>query len=150
VKPTTYSREKSFPFPPSRAWDLLGNTEHLNRSLGLPTVTYGQPVLGPEGFYKPTVGRFPGGLKLAWKEFPFDWVRDRFYGVLRLFDKGPLSRFYGGMEIFPEGNGCKLRVYAELTPRGLLGKVLAPVIGHKGCSYRILYLEVFLRTAGQD
>jgi adenylate cyclase len=147
VKPTTYSAEKTYPFPPSKVWDLLGNTEHLNRSLGLPTVTYGLPVSGPQGFYKPAVGRFPGGLRMAWREYPFDWIRDRFYGVLRLFEKGPLSRFYGGIEVFPEGGGSRVKVYAELTSRGLMGRLMAPVIGRKGCRDTLKYLDTYLRLS---
>ena len=140
----TYSAEKTYPLTPAKIWDLLGNTEHLNRFIGLPSVEFGKPTQGPGGLYRPASARM-GGMAMKWEEHPFDWIRDRFYGVLRLFEGSPLERFYGGIELFPEGAATRVMIYAEITPRNILGKMLAPVIGNKGCRDTLNYLDSYLK-----
>ena len=71
------------------AWRLLADTNHLNRTVGLPAVSF-SPLDSARGeFTRGAETKAFGFLPLSWKEYPFDWVRNRGYKVRREFDRGP-------------------------------------------------------------
>ncbi|MCZ6680489.1 MAG: hypothetical protein O7E52_24930, partial [Candidatus Poribacteria bacterium] len=97
-----FSVEKAFDdFPISTAWELLANTDHLNRTIGLPAITFDQVTVSEEDFYRAASAKALGIQTVRWKEYPFEWIRDRHYAVLRVFENGPFTRFYGGIEFTP-------------------------------------------------
>src|SRR5262245_24270257 len=111
-KPRRFVVEQLFPLSPSQIWELLGDTDHLNRSIGLPHVTYQAPVIEPNAFYREAWTKFLGLIPIRWKEYPFEWVRPERYSVLRLFDGGPLQRFVGVLELLPASSGTLVRISA--------------------------------------
>ena len=114
--PIRVSIEEEFPLSVTQTWELLGNTEHLNRTISLPAVTYGNPQVDAGDFYRSASARVYG-ISLTWKEYPFEWVRNQRYSVLRVYEKGPVHRVWGGIELEPAGAGCRVRVFADITPR---------------------------------
>ena len=73
------------------------------------------------------------GLKLRWREFPFEWLEPEFYLIRRVFEGGPFREMRGGMELkaLPDDH-CQALFYAEWTPRELIGEWLARfIIGPK-------------------
>jgi adenylate cyclase len=91
--------EREFPVPSGELWDALANTDHLNRSIHMPHVVYGPLTVTADAFYREATARMGGFLRLKWREYPFEWVRDQRYSVVRLFEAGPLDMFQGGAEI---------------------------------------------------
>jgi adenylate cyclase len=146
------SAEREFPISPDDLWNLLANTDHLDRTIGLPQVAFGSLTVSPEAFYREASTRLCGVLRLAWHEYPFEWVRGERYAVLRLFTGGPLNAFYGGVEIQEEGQRCRARVFSEITPRTLVGWFLARGMARKGLRDIFGYCDRFvaLRAAGHD
>jgi class 3 adenylate cyclase len=65
-----------------------------------------------------------GVVKLRWKEYPFEWVRDRRYVVRREFEQGPIAALEGVVELEPAAAGVLVRVYADFTPANFSGRVL--------------------------
>jgi len=124
---------RDFPVPPQDLWDALADTDHLNQIVGLPHVVYGSLMVTAEAFYREAAAAFGGFLKLAWREYPFEWVRHQRYSVARLFESGPLDVFHGGVEVRTEGSGSRLRAFAEVTPRTLVGWFVARRLVAKGC-----------------
>ena len=47
------------------------------------------------------------GMKVAYEELPFEWVRGRYYQVERRFPTGPMERAVGGMRFAPNGEGTQ-------------------------------------------
>jgi adenylate cyclase len=125
--PRLLSKEWTIEVPVSIVWDVLAHTDRLNRAVGLPPMQPG-PLNGDE------IGRtvdawLYGIVPMSWIEYPFEWVRERRYVVQRDFTKGPLARFRGGVEVEPAGQGSHVRVFAEMTPRNLLGAIAVPLVG---------------------
>ena len=104
---------------PAEVWPLISNTSRMNHSIGLPAVKQ----TASDGFEKKVETRL-FGIRLAWRERPFEWVQDRFYRVTREFESGPIARFEGGMTLEPDGEGCRVIIDSNFTPRNALGTFL--------------------------
>ena len=130
-KPWRFIAEKVLPLPPAQVWDLLSNTEHLNRTIGLPSVVYEAPVVSDDDFYRHASIKILGLIPVRWKEYPFRWVRHERYSVLRVFEGGILERVIGGIELQENPAGTMVRVFTQITPRHLLGRVIGPLVGRK-------------------
>lgn len=100
-------------------WPLLSNTSRLNNAVGLPPVRQ----TGKDGLERKVETRLYG-LKLSWREPPFEWVQDRYFRVTRVFDGGPIARFEGGMTLRDEDGGCVVTIDSNFTPRNALGAFL--------------------------
>lgn len=151
-QPITLEVQRNFPIRPGVLWDLLANTDDLDREIGMPTVAYGPVVVSADGFYRQAAARFWGLLAVRWREYPFEWVRGERYAVLRAFEAGFLDTFYGGAELSPSGEGTSVRLFAEVTPRTLIGWGVARLMGWKGIRDTLAYCEQFvaLRQSGVD
>jgi class 3 adenylate cyclase len=116
ARPLRVEREDRFAISAAELWELLGNTEHVNRLIGLPKVTFGPAQETAEGMFRPASTRMLG-IRLKWREYAFDWVRDRRHSVLRVYESGPLERIHLGVELTPDDGGCRVRQFAEIAPR---------------------------------
>ncbi len=137
-QPIRLEMERSFPVRPDLLWEILANTDDLDRESGLPTVAFGPVVVSAEGFFRQASSRL-FGKSLRWREYPFEWVRGERYAVLRAFEAGFLDTFYGGAEMTAKGEGANVRLFAEITPRTLIGSVLARQMGKKGLRDALAY-----------
>lgn len=142
-----YSAEIHVDLSPEQVWDFLSDTDHLNRVLGSPPIQYGSLILSGKDFCRMASTRLFGIFRLEWKEYPFEWIRNKGYTVQRLFERGPLSSFNGGMETSPSNEGTRIRVYAEIAPRNILGRILTPLAGRKGMRDIIRYIQDYLRIS---
>jgi hypothetical protein len=151
-QPILFEVERDFPLPPAELWDLLANTDQVNQRIGLPHIAYGPVTVTAEGIYRHAAARFWGVLAAGWREYPFEWVRGVRYAVLRLFEAGFLDTFYGGTDLRPRAGGTAVRVFAEVTPRTLLGLGVSRLMGWKGIRDTLAYCEQFvaLRRSGSD
>jgi adenylate cyclase len=73
-------------------------------------------------------------LPVRWREFPFEWVRERRYVVRREFERGPMSAVEVGIELTPDGGGVTVTSFADFVSSNLAGRALwrlgkAPVTG---------------------
>jgi len=85
---TRFQRQRRYPMSVAEAWQLLADTDHLNRTIGLPPIEFralADPLL--RGAEAKAFGIVP----VRWKEFPFEWVRERRYVVRREFETGPMN-----------------------------------------------------------
>ncbi len=133
--PATVNTEHTFelPFPGTDVWPILSKTDWLNRSLGLPPVTYEIKPL-PEGGTEVRARARLLGQEMRWQEMPFEWVEGEFYRVHRIFEQGPLREARLGVDFLPAEQGrSRVRAYSQLTPRNWLGTWLARgILGPKG------------------
>lgn len=143
---------REFPVSPRELWDALANTDHLDRCIGMPQIVFGPVTVTANAFFREATAGLGSFLRLRWREYPFEWVRDERYSVVRLFDGGPWNMLCGGVEIGGEGRTSRLRVYADLTPRTAMGWVLARRMVPKGIRDVLAYCDRFvtLRRSGLD
>lgn len=128
-QPIRFERERAYPMPVAEAWRLLADTDHLNRTIGLPSVEFSAlPDPRADPLVRRARAKAFGVVPVRWREFPFDWIRDRRYTVRREFEWGPIASLVVGIELQPDGAGVKVRSYAECTPAGGLSRLLRGVI----------------------
>lgn len=151
-QPIILQAERDFSVSPGALWDLLANTDQLNREIGMPYVAYGPVVVSADAFYREAGARFLGLFAARWREYPFEWVRGERYAVLRVFEAGLLDVFYGGMELRSHTDGTSVRVFAEVTPRTVIGWGMARLMGRKGIRDTLAFCErsVATRNSGSD
>src|SRR6185295_19735311 len=125
--PWSISREWEIDAPVARAWEIVSQTDKLNRAIGLPPVQVG--TFDGNGPTRRVNARLYGLVPMSWEEYPFEWVRGRSYVVQRDFDRGPFVRFRAGIEVAPAGALTRVKVHAELTPRNMLVRLALPIIG---------------------
>jgi adenylate cyclase len=137
--PISVSARSQLKVPLDSLWSFLADTERLNRAVDLPPVTF-VPLPDPQkkGYYKAEATYF--GMKMSYEELPFEWVRGRYYLVERRYSSGPLERFIGGMRFAACNGGTDLEVFADLTPRNLVGSFLARKVAPKKATQDILDL----------
>jgi hypothetical protein len=131
-RPIRYQQERRYPLSVAEAWRILADTDHLNRSIGLPAVEF-SPLEG-DPLVRRARTRAYGLVPVRWREFPFDWVRERRYAVRREFETGPIDWLVGGIELDPAGADVTVKAYADFTVRNAAGRFLwrlgrAPVTG---------------------
>lgn len=117
--------------PVHEVWRFLYDTDRLNRTLGLPTVSY-VPDADParKGHYAAEARLGP--IPLRYEEFPFEWVENRYYRVLRRFRSGPFREIQGGVRMEESAPGrTSLEVFADVVPRHALGRMLARLMIRK-------------------
>ena len=128
---TRFQRQRRYPMSVAEAWQLLADTDHLNRTIGLPPIEFralADPLL--RGAEAKAFGIVP----VRWKEFPFEWVRERRYVVRREFETGPMNCIEVGIELTPDGAGVTVTSFADFISTNVAGRVLwrlgkAPVTG---------------------
>lgn len=106
-------------------WPFVANTERFNRAIGLAPVAFTDEP-SPAGGAVRTGEMRVLGLALRWREYPFEWVRNREHSVFRWYKSGPLSALWNRVTLTPiDGGGCELRHDIWMTPRGVFGQVAA-------------------------
>jgi class 3 adenylate cyclase len=108
----------------AEAWRLLADTNHLNRTIGLPAVTFSSPDGARGDLSRVAQAKAFGVVPLSWTEYPFNWVRERGYRFRREFQRGPLAVVEGGIELQPVGDRVRVKAFAEYTPANLAGRFL--------------------------
>jgi adenylate cyclase len=149
-KPWRCIAEKVLPLPPAQVWELLSNTEHLNRTIGLPSVVYEAPVVTNDDFYRHASLKLLGLMPVRWKEYPFRWVRHERYSVLRVFEGGLLERVVGGIELQESPAGTVVRVLTQITPRHVLAHLILPLLGRKAVRDVMRYCEAAVALSRSD
>jgi adenylate cyclase len=122
TKTIRVEEQRRYRMSPAEAWRLLADTDHLNRSVGLPPVEFRQlpdPLL--RGAQAKALRFFP----VRWREFPFEWVRERRYVVRREFENGPMNSLEVGIELTPAGDDDVIvKSFADFTADNVAGRLL--------------------------
>ncbi len=146
--------EKDYPLSRETVWNLLSDTDRLNRIIGLFSVKF-KPAnqLPGKTFYREALAKVGGIVPLIWKEYPFQWDKYENYMVERAYEGGPLKHFRGGVEledtdvILPDGsNGTKVRLIGEFTPRNILGIGAVQFTGVQSMKNTMKYVDDYLEA----
>lgn len=155
MKPIKYQFKEIVPLPKKVVWDILSDTDHLNRFIGLFPVTFSMPDHGSSLFYRWAEAKVFGLIPLKWKEYPFEWEKERFYAVERQYEFGPLKCFYGGVELLELEalNGhpqTEVTLFADFTARNRWSVPVIPVVGKRSMKLTIHYLQQILSNANAE
>ncbi len=124
LPPVRLESRHQIPFSREAIWPFLSNTDLLNRSVGLPPVSYDIGAKPEGGGEIRARARFLG-QELRWRELPFEWIEPQFYRVRRIFETGPFRDGRMGMDLIDAGDYTEIVAYSELIPRSRVGRWLA-------------------------
>lgn len=110
---------------PIESWNAFADTQRLNRAAGMGPRTF-EPAQ-EHGQFSNRVTLRALGLALSWIEPPYEWCVGRYSRGVLLFDGTPFSRMEAQLEVEPDAAGTRVRLRSKLWPRGLLGRLLAPL-----------------------
>jgi serine/threonine protein kinase len=108
---------------PAALWPFVSDTDRFNENVGL------GPVFVDDGrIDAATVARAgradAAGFSMAWREYPFEWIREREHSVFRWYSEGPLSALWNKVTLTPRADGgTDLTHEIAVVPRGVLGRV---------------------------
>lgn len=120
-----------FAAPRESVWDLLANTDRMNRELGLPPVQY-TFAPRPHGGTEVRGAMRLGPMSVVYDEEPFEWVRPAWLSERRVFHRGPLRAFALRLDLEEASDGgCVARVTADVTPRSLAWSPVARLVAMK-------------------
>ncbi len=111
------------PFPREAIWPVLSKTDWLNRSIGLPPVTY-QIDKRDEGGSEIKASTRLFGQQLKWRELPFEWIEPEYYLVRRIFEGGPFREAKMGMKLEEKNGKTEIVAYSDLVPRSVFGRLV--------------------------
>jgi adenylate cyclase len=156
LSPCKYELIQEFQLPRSKVWELVSQTDHLNRMIGLFAIQAKPPEQDELRWrLEAKVFRL---IPLKWDEHPFEWKKNESYTVIREYLGGPMKRFYGGVELSDAttelaggGHATLVRLFAEFTPSNLLGRLAIPLVGKGAMKKTLAYLQSYLEQeqAGQ-
>lgn len=128
MDPLRFEQEAPYALTPEELWAFVADTQRLNRSIGLPDAHFKYEARVEGGSQVTGEYRRAGILISRWREHPFSFVRHQRYSVLREYDVGPFVSVHGGAELIPDDGGTRLRVWADITPRHVLGWLAAKLL----------------------
>ncbi|WP_166240434.1 adenylate/guanylate cyclase domain-containing protein [Paenibacillus turpanensis] len=149
VQSFTYTKTVNYPI--DTMWELLSDTDHLNRVIGLFSIQNVPVQPGEEhGMFRAIRAKVAGIVPIAWDEHPFEWKQQEFYHVVRNYKTGPIQRFVGGVRLqdrtSDRGSVCtEVTLFADFTPRGLLGLAAIYATGVSSMKRTLEYIERFVQ-----
>ncbi len=113
----------SFASSPEALWPHVADTDAFNEAVGLGPVDVELGRESPETMAR--LGQASAlGLEMRWREYPFEWIRNREHTVFRWYREGPLEALWNRVELRPRpGGGTDLTHEIAVIPRGILGRV---------------------------
>ena len=99
----------TFSAPALAAWEIIAQTDKLNREMGIPAIEFSfvPRTSGGSGAWAKIKY---AGQTFRYREHPFEWVVPRFHVVRRTFQKGPFTEIRGGIELEETNGQTKVKV----------------------------------------
>ncbi len=139
--PRRYELSHDVAFSRAQVWELLAQTDRLNRHIGLTPVFYKEPTTDEFGIYRPASAKFSGVL-MQWREYLFRWEQHQNYTVVRRYARGPIASFEGGLELEELGeNRTRLTLWSRMSARGHAGRLIVPFIARRFLRRSIRYCQ---------
>ncbi|MHA6260078.1 adenylate/guanylate cyclase domain-containing protein [Sporosarcina sp. CAU 1771] len=124
-----FQKDKVLDFPLETAWNLLVQTNDLNRYIGLFPVQFTPFTEGQESLVRHSEATAFGLIKTEWKENVFEWHRNDYYSIERIYSKGPLSHALWKVSVAKVGeNRTRISLKGEFTVHNLFGRIVLHTI----------------------
>lgn len=108
---------------PARLWDVVSDTDRLNRAAGLGRLEITPLEDGSAARY--LVQTRIGPFQVAYEEQPFEWVYPRRFRVMRRYRAGPARAVETSFLLEPAGEGTELTLRVTVDPAlPLIGPLL--------------------------
>ena len=108
-------------------WPLVADTNRFNRDAGVPAINSTDGDFCTVGYGRRNLELTRFGVRVAWQEEAFEWVRPRSFSVARRYTDGPVATMHVHVELEPRGSRTLLRYVVDATARNALGHLAIPV-----------------------
>ncbi|KIL49089.1 adenylate/guanylate cyclase domain-containing protein [Jeotgalibacillus campisalis] len=151
VKDKMYVFKKIYPLSREKVWELLSNTEHLNRVSGLFSVHFSPAQFLDGTMFRWAEAKTMGIVPLRWREFPFEWIKEEVYSIERIYEKGPIKRLLWSIECVDHRlgdgtTGTKVIGRATFTPASIAGYAAIPLAGIRPIKRIMNYVDLYLAS----
>ncbi len=136
-----HDNQIQFTAPPEAVWELVAQTDKLNREMGIPPISFHfdpRKAGGTEAWATMEIA----GFRVKYREHPFEWVVSKFHTVRRTFQKAPFTEIRGGVRLRPNIGGTLVEVWAEIDAANAISIPICQAIAFKSCGD-------FIKTARQ-
>lgn len=96
-------------------WEILADTDRFNRVAGVGFVFKETPQSDGTTLRQGEMKRL--GMRLRWKDLPFQYRTPEWFRKERLFDTGPISALVTTLRLRPDKEGTAIRYTVEAFPR---------------------------------
>ncbi|MFN0252216.1 MAG: protein kinase domain-containing protein [Kofleriaceae bacterium] len=126
-----YSFEWELQSTPEQLWPFVSNTEKMNRATGLPPVKFEIESIKndtriPSSPNTTGIQRI-AGVRLQWKEHPYEWIEGSRHVVLRVFNSGLVRWYVAEVQLERVAGGTRLRNTVRIEPRSWLAKIISKI-----------------------
>jgi class 3 adenylate cyclase len=147
--------EREVPIPRTKVWELLSNTDHLDRVIGLFPISFEPARMTAQGtIVRSIAAKVAGWIPLRWEERPFEWTKYREYLSVREYSGSVMRKFEGGILLedgnstLPDGErSTQIRIYARFTPAGPLGLLAIPLVGKRSIVRTFKFVERYEKAS---
>ncbi|WP_301108117.1 adenylate/guanylate cyclase domain-containing protein [Sporosarcina sp.] len=150
AKTLHFRDEKVLDLELTALWDLLADTNELNRYAGLFPVNFKQFTEDDQQLIRWADASVMGIIKMKWKEHVYEWVRHSHYSVEREYVEGPYKSVLWSVsvEALPEGK-TKMLLTGDFTCRSIVGVIALRTIVYPQLRNMITYASEFENTQGK-
>lgn len=112
-----------------KAWDYLSETNDLNHYIGLAPVEFKPFTVDNNALVRQSKATTFGFIKTEWSENVFEWVRESFYTIERIYTVGPVLRAIWTIAFEKSGeNQTIIHLRGEFVVRNFFGKLVLHAI----------------------
>lgn len=119
-----FQEEKLLDIPVEELWELLADTNQLNKYIGLFPVQF-MPFSFEQGrLLRHAEATAFGLVKMKWHEHVFEWIKNHYYSIERYYVSGPIERVLWCVTFEErERSQTLIRLDGTFTYRNIVGKV---------------------------
>ncbi|HUF51471.1 MAG TPA: adenylate/guanylate cyclase domain-containing protein [Longimicrobiales bacterium] len=121
-----YAWEWQLDAAPDALWPLVADTDRFNRDAAVPPVDSTDGDFCTTGYGRRNLELSRFGVRIAWEEQAFEWVRPRSFSVVRNYYTGPVQHMAVRVALEPHGGGTRVRYSVAAVARNLLGRLAIP------------------------
>ncbi|PIC72620.1 adenylate/guanylate cyclase domain-containing protein [Sporosarcina sp. P17b] len=136
---------------PSVVWELLANTNELNKYAGMFPVNFNQFIEEDQQLIRYADASVFNMIPLKWKEYVFEWVRYSHYSVERKYIKGPFDTVFWSIRLEPlPEEKTKIILHGDFVCRNILGPIALGAIVYPQLRNMITYAMEFEKYKGKE
>ncbi|HEY0828301.1 MAG TPA: adenylate/guanylate cyclase domain-containing protein [Bacilli bacterium] len=149
-------QEQVVPLSRDEVWNLLSDTNHMNRVIQTFRLDFEGIVADKSGVYLKAFTKLMGFYRMTWKEYPFEWSKGHYYSVYREFDNGPIKSYHMVVELHDAeeklpggGKATRIVLDANVQSANLLWNLIVPRTVNKKLKQIINYTLSYVQQTIQ-
>ncbi|PID05160.1 MULTISPECIES: adenylate/guanylate cyclase domain-containing protein [unclassified Sporosarcina] len=148
-KLVTFREEQIVNLSLNAAWELLANTNELNKYVGIFPVNFAQFTEEDERIIRWADAKIFKMMSLKWKEHVSEWVRYSHYTLERHYIEGPFhSVFWTIRMVYISENETKIYLEGDFICKNLLGRIALRATIYPQLRRMITYAMEYAKTQG--